>query len=151
MNQEVKKNQPATVALIVNFAMLMSTVMLLGITFLIPAGGAEQAAVATQEMSSSGLISSGSISSAPTLFYIGLGLALLGLAVGHTSRGGGRVALQKHIMALALIEACALFGLMLHMTQGDVERGRSMMILGIVGVGSLFLNIKNFRTGPESN
>lgn len=133
MNQELKKNQPATVALIINMAMLMSTAMFFGITFLLPATGGSEGA-GTEP------------GSAPALFYAGLGMALAGLAVGHTSRSEGSAGLKKHIVALALIEACALFGVVLYMTQGDAERARSMIILGIVGIGSLLLlNIKKFK------
>lgn len=159
MNQEVKKNPPAASALIINLAMLMSTGMFLLLTFMLPPkGGLASDTVAVTTESTIVETSEGTEATTETpdpmakvFFYMGLGMALVGLAIGHTARGGGSAAMQKHIIALALIEICAVMGLLLHITQGDTERARSMIILGIIGVGSLLLNMKNFKPSPEPN
>lgn len=163
MNQELSKNQAVKLALIVNLSMLMSAGMFLILTFVLPPGGMmnngeslEMAQVvdsgsqteARGDASREGTKDAVSFGISNVFFYMGLAISLAGLAIGHM---GSAVELKKHILALALLESSALMGLLIQLTHGDTPRARSMIILGIVGIGSMLFNMKRFRQGPESN
>lgn len=169
MKHQDRKNPLVASAFIINLAMFISTGFFLLLTYMLPPRGPDVPISQTNEQSqeveaatpaadgadvATGEAEPGS-EFVSVLFYAGLVLALAGLAVGHLSAPGagavGPALMQRHILSMALIESCALMGVMIHITQGDTPRARSMIILGIVGIGSLFLNLKKFKQTSEPN
>ncbi len=167
MKHQDRKNPLVASAFIINLAMFISTGFFLFLTYMLPFRGPDVPGTQANEQSQDVLMATPSADSqdvaaggaepesepVSVLFYAGLVFALAGLAVGHLSAPGagkaGPALMQRHILSMALVESCALMGLIIHIMQGDTPRARSMIILGIVGIGSLFLNLKKFKQISE--
>lgn len=92
-------------------------------------------------------------------FYVGLFALLIGLGVGHAPQGSSssnntnsnKALRRRTIVAVFAMMICAWIGMVLHLTQGDPSRARSLIIGAIVGLGSLLLNRDKLKDGSEDS
>jgi hypothetical protein len=93
-------------------------------------------------------------------FYVGLILVVLGLAIGHLNilkfnfLNSFALIRQKpglqHLIALTLIDSCALMGsVLLQIGLVETSRAQSMMVVSLLGIGSLLISIQKYVKPPE--
>jgi hypothetical protein len=165
-DQTAKKNQH-TVIVILWAALIMSAVMYLGLTFLMPrqndiaSTSTQQTYDATNSSLDGGSSATESLTSdsqsssvAPTdpiggiLYPFGLAMSLAGLALGH-ARSLWRTAEKAktlNILSLALCESCALMGLVIYILgKADATEARSMIVMAIVCMATLYPSPKKMH------
>lgn len=165
MTEQTAKRNQHQVTVILWAALITSVFLYLGLTFVIPRNSdrpvqfaqpmngkmAESSAESTSDESPSSGEDGASLEGDPILgilYPFGLAMALAGLAVGHARslwKDAG-TAKMLNILSLAFCESCALLGLVIFMLgKGDATEPRSMMIMAIVCMATLFPTPKRMR------
>lgn len=155
-----KKNQHLVIV-IMWAALIMSAVMYLGLTFIMPRQSeglstpAEQTSDQTYDQTNgSSANDSQSSSAAPTdpigglLYPLGLAMSLAGLALGHARSlwKTAEKAKTLNVLSLALCESCALMGLVIYILgKVDATEARSMIVMAIVCMATLYPSPKKMH------
>ncbi len=159
MNEQTAKKNQELVPIILWAALIMSVFMYLALTFLIPRShqltpiAVEHSTESLNETESAVVASDpGSIqppfSMAAILYPFGLVMALAGLGLGHARPlwKDAASATRLQILSLAFCESCALMGFFIYLTgTGDATEPRSMMVMAIVCMVTLFPTPKRMR------
>jgi hypothetical protein len=165
-DQTAKKNQHMVIVIMWG-ALIMSAVMYLGLTFIMPRQSdiastpAEQTYSETNSSSdsessaneslTSDSQSSGSDSTDPIgglLYPFGLAMSLAGLALGHARSlwKTAEKAKTLNVVSLALCESCALMGLVIYILgKADATEARSMIVMAIVCMATLYPSPKKMH------